>query len=73
MLRLTWVLLTEAIVLATLSILLFTRPVDAGTSRLVGGVLAGLAVFVTVMMLGQRTLLTPFAKRVGICELCSKR
>lgn len=73
MLRLTWVLLAEAIVLATLSALLFARPVDAGTARLVAGVLAALAVFVTVMMLGQRTLLSPFAKRVGICDLCAKR
>ena len=73
MLRVTWVLVAEAVVLSTLAFVLFTRPYDSAAVRGVATVLALFAVFVTIMLAGQRKLLAPFVKRVGICELCAKK
>lgn len=69
MLRMTGLLLVEAVVFATLSAILFTTD-DPATVRIVAYVLAAVTLFACVMMLGQRRLLGPFAKRVGICEVC---
>ena len=70
MLKITWILVTEALVLATLSFVLFTRPADVRTSQIVASVLAVFATFVCVMMVGQKRLLRPFANTVGLCDLC---
>lgn len=72
MLRMTWLLVIEALVFATLASLLISKPYDANTTQTIGYVLAAVALFVVVMAVGQSKLLRPFAKRVGICELCTK-
>ena len=72
MLRLTWVLLVEAIMLTTLATVLLLHPTPT-TVKVAGGVLGAFALFVTVMMLGQERLLKPFVTNVGVCELCAKK
>lgn len=73
MLRMTYLLLAEAVLFATLTLVLFYRAHDPSTVRVVAGVLAAVTLFACVMMLGQKQLLQPFARRVGICEMCAAR
>lgn len=72
-LSITTLLTIESLVFATLAAILFLRPGDPGTVRLVGVGLATVAVFAAVMNLNQKQLLQPFARTVGICELCARK
>lgn len=72
MLRMTALLIVEAFTFAILATLLFRDP-SVLTTRIVAWVLVAITAFATIMIFGQRVLLEPFAKRVGICELCTKK
>ena len=73
MLRISYLLAVEVAIFVTLAAVLLLRAHDVAVVRAVGGVLVAVALFAAVMLVGQRRLLKPFAKRVGICELCSAK
>ena len=70
MLRMTWLLVIEALVFALLSVAILSRPGDVHTSRMVGYVLVAITLFACVMALGQKRLLKPFVTFAGICKVC---
>ena len=72
-LRVTWVLVAEAIVFASLSSLLLSMPRNATVSMTVGGVLAALVLLLLVMIIGQRRTLCPLINAVGVCGACGAR
>jgi hypothetical protein len=70
MLRITWVLLAETAVFATLSTLLFCMPTNAAVARVVASVLAALVAVIVIVMVGQRRVLAPILSAVGLCRVC---
>lgn len=70
MLRMSYLLIVEAIIFATLTLVLFARSHDPSAVRLVAFLLGLITLFALVMLVGQKRLIKPFAKSVGICEMC---
>ena len=74
--RIQYLILTEVIIFASLSLIIYAHtsgsPKDIRILRGVAIALGIVVFFATTMLIGGKRFLKPFARAVGLCELCEK-